>query len=138
MRCFGPLAAGLIVLAVAGCGSDAPRTPAPGLGSPVSTPTVRVSGEVARSCFGPLIQGRARPCSNRAVFERNGSRLTVNGRFAISLRPGNYRVSVDTCVNQQTLRVHRAIMGLKLVPRCALPLSAAASSPPLRSGRALS
>jgi len=56
------------------------------------------------------------------VFARGQTRVPVNGTFTIQLAPGTYRVSVDTCVDQQTLTVTRPITGLQLAPRCPLPL----------------
>jgi len=56
------------------------------------------------------------------VFARGRTRVAVNGTFTIQLAPGTYRVSVDTCVDQQTLTVRRPITGLQLAPRCPLPL----------------
>jgi hypothetical protein len=97
-------------IAVGGCGSSKPST------------RVSVSGHVARSCVGPIFAGRPRRCSDRAVFARGRTRVAVNGTFTVQLAPGTYRVSVDTCVDQQTLTVTRAITGLQLAPRCPLPL----------------
>ncbi len=93
-----------------GCGSTKPST------------RVSVSGQVARSCVGPLVAGRPRRCSDRAVFAGGGTRVAVNGTFAIRLALGTYRVSVDTCIDQQTLTVTVPITGLQLAPRCPLPL----------------
>lgn len=104
-------AVGVVLLAGA-CGSSAADAGA----------AVRVSGQVARSCVGPIVVGRPRRCSNQAVFGRGGKRVTVHGTFSVELAPGTYRVSVDTCTDQQTLTVKHAITGLKLVPRCAVPL----------------
>jgi hypothetical protein len=101
-----------VILLSGGCGSSAAD---PGA-------TVRVSGQVARSCVGPIVVNRPRNCSDRAVFERGGKRVTVHGRFSVELTPGTYRVSVDTCADQQTLTVKHAITALKLMPRCAVPL----------------
>jgi len=109
------LTAGLTVLAVGGCSSSATSTPP----APARIP---VSGQVARSCVGPIIAGRPRRCSDRAVFARGATRVTVHGNFSVRLAPGTYTVTVDTCVNQQALTVTRPITGLKLAPRCPLPL----------------
>ena len=123
MRALAPIAgAVLVVLAVGGCGSTATRTTGRDGGGPATTRTVRVSGEVARSCAGPFVLGRPRRCSDRAAFERNSSRVVVHGKFSIRLRSGTYHVSVDSCINQQTLTITRAIAGLRLVPGCALPM----------------
>ncbi len=115
-----PLLAGLIVLAVGltvgGCGSSTTSS-AP---SPVAR--VAVSGEVARSCVGPIFANRPRRCSDRAVFARGRTRVVVHGNFAVRLAPGIYTVSVDTCLDQQKLTVTRPIAGLMLAPRCPLPL----------------
>jgi len=89
---------------------------------PARTKTVPVSGVVARSCPGPIIVGRLRNCSDRAVFVRGRTRRVVHGKFRIRLRPGTYRVTVDTCAEQQTLSVRHAIRGLSLFPRCPIPL----------------
>ncbi len=107
---------GLVVLA-GGCGSSGSHATGPAAAS-----TVRVSGDVARSCVGPLVVGHPRRCSDLAVLERNGHRVTVRGKFSVELSPGSYRVSVDTCMDQETLTVRHAITGLMLVPRCAVPL----------------
>jgi hypothetical protein len=101
-----------VVLLAGACGSSAADAPA----------AVRVSGQVARSCAGPIVVGRPRQCSDSAVFERGGKRVTVHGTFSVALAPGTYRVTVDTCTDEQTLTVKHAITGLKLVPRCAVPL----------------
>jgi hypothetical protein len=127
LRHCGLLVPGLVTVAfavvVGGCGADAARTGGQGGGGPpAAARTVRVTGQVPRSCSGPLLAGRPRPCSDRAVFELGGSRVVVRGRFSVRLRPGRYRVSVDTCVDQETLDVKRAIAGLQLVPRCPVPL----------------
>jgi hypothetical protein len=82
----------------------------------------RVSGKVATSCPGPILAGQPRRCLDRAVYARNGRRVTVHGNFSIELRRGTYRVSVDTCPDQQTLVVKHRVRGLKLVPRCPIPL----------------
>jgi hypothetical protein len=84
--------------------------------------TVPVSGEVARSCVGPIIAGRAPRCFDRAVFIHGRRRVVVHGRFSVRLRPGTYRVSVDTCEAQQTLTVTHAIRRLALIPHCPIPL----------------
>lgn len=108
-----PLIAGFTVLAMGlaagGCGSS-------------RVAKVPVSGQVARSCVGPIFAGRPRRCSNRAVFARGGTRVVVHSHFAVRLAPGTYTVSVDTCVDQQKLTVTRPITGLALAPRCPLPL----------------
>jgi hypothetical protein len=90
-------------------------------GSPTHT-TVRVSGTVARSCPGPIIVGQQQRCSDRAVFTRGHKHVTVHGKFVVRLTPGTYHVTVDSCTNDQTLRIKHAVSGLKLVPRCPLPL----------------
>jgi hypothetical protein len=97
-------------IAVYGCGSTKP------------IPRVAVSGQVARSCVGPIFAGRPRRCSDRAVFARGRTHVAVNGTFTVQLTPGTYRVSVDTCIDQQMLTVTRPITGLELAPRCPLPL----------------
>jgi hypothetical protein len=56
------------------------------------------------------------------VLERDGRDFTVHGRFSIELPRGVYRVSVDSCAHQQTIHIKHRISGLKLVPRCAIPL----------------
>ncbi len=124
VRDLGLVAAGLLAVAVGGCGAGAntTRTHGPGGAPPASPPTVLVTGQVTRICPGPLIAGRPRRCSERAVFERSGTRVVVTGRFSVRLRPGRYRVSVDDCANQESLDVKRAMAGLKLVPRCLQPL----------------
>jgi hypothetical protein len=132
---------GLAVLLACGCGSGASgatgssTSVTTGSGTSVTTGssttattgsgssgTVRVTGEVARSCVGPLVVGRPRQCSELAVFERGGKKVTVRGKFSVELSPGTYRVSVDTCMDQETLTIRTAITGLMLVPRCAVPL----------------
>ncbi len=89
---------------------------------PAAIRTVQVSGVVATSCVGPLILGRPPACSDLARFEGNGGAWSVRGTFSISLAPGTYRISVDTCRDQQTIIVSHAIAGLDLVPHCPLPL----------------
>jgi hypothetical protein len=91
---------------------------------PPAARTVWVSGEVAQSCVGPIVVGRPPACSAVAGFERQGRRVVVRGAFRVALAPGTYRISVDTCANQQTLTVTRAVAGLKLVPHCPLPMEA--------------
>jgi hypothetical protein len=118
----GLLAAGLIVVAIGGCGTAATRTHRQGGAPPGPPPTLPVTGEVMRSCSGPLVQGQPPRCSDRAVLQSGGHRVVVTGRFSIRLKPGRYRVSVDTCINQETLNVNRPITGLKLIPRCPVPL----------------
>jgi hypothetical protein len=132
---------GLVVLLAGGCGSGASGATGSGTSGTTgsvtsgttgtstarttgsgSSRTVRVTGEVARSCVGPLIVGRPRRCSQLAVFERGGKRVTVRGKFSAELSPGTYRVSVDTCTDQETLTIRTAVTGLMLVPRCAVPL----------------
>jgi hypothetical protein len=103
----------------AGCGSSKSRASD---GTDGSGGTVSVSGQVARSCVGPIVVGQPRRCSERAVFALAGERVTVRGKFTVKLRRGTYRVSVDTCTDQETVTVTHAISGLSLVPRCALPL----------------
>ena len=110
------LIVGLTVLALGGCGSSTTSS------TPSPVAPVTVSGEVARSCVGPIFAGRPRRCSDRAVFARGGTRVVVHGNFAVRLAPGTYAVSVDTCVDQQKLTVTRPITGLMLAPRCPLPL----------------
>ncbi len=91
-------------------------------GSDARARTVPVSGEVARSCVGPIIAGRAPRCFDRAVFIHGRRRVVVHGKFRVRLRPGTYSVSVDTCGAQQTLTVRHAIHELRLFPRCPIPL----------------
>ena len=91
-------------------------------GSAARDRTVPVSGEVARSCIGPIIAGRPPRCFDRAVFVHGRRRVVVHGKFRVRLRPGAYRVSVDTCAAQQTLTVRHAIHRLRLFPRCPIPL----------------
>lgn len=117
VRAQGFAVVGAIVLALGGCGHSGPA----GTDQTASRP-VPVSGVVTRSCVGPLIRGQPRRCQARAVFEGRGRRTTVRGRFSIRLLPGTYRISVDTCADQQTLRLSRPIAGLRLVPRCAVPM----------------
>jgi hypothetical protein len=106
------------------CGSAARDTRTSGSiasGSPTRT-TVRVSGAVARSCPGTIIVGQPPRCSDRAVFTRGHKHVTVRGKFVVRLTPGTYHVTVDSCAHDQTLRIKRAVSGLKLVPHCPLPL----------------
>jgi hypothetical protein len=93
-------------------------------GSPARARTVPVSGQVTRSCVGPIIAGRPPRCFDRAVFIDGRRRVVVHGKFRVRLRRGTYRVTVDTCERQQTLRVRHAISGLSLVPHCPIPLAA--------------
>lgn len=109
-------------LTVAGCGSAQAHGGALARVADAKPRTVRVSGHVARSCVGPLVYGRPPRCLDIAVFQRNGRRTSVHGAFRIRLRPGTYRVSVDSCMDQQKLRVTNSLTGLKLAPRCALPM----------------
>jgi hypothetical protein len=112
-----------VAVGLGGCGADAAQTRGPGGGAGATPRTVRVTGQVTRSCVGPLVFGRPRRCFDRAVFARNGKRVSVRGRFSVRLRPGRYRVSVDTCIDQETVYVKKkAIVGLKLIPRCPVPL----------------
>jgi hypothetical protein len=95
-----------------------------GAASAATGRTVPVSGDVARSCVGPIIAGRPPRCFDRAVFTHGRRRFVVHGRFRVRLRPGTYRVTVDTCVAQETLTVRHAIHGLRLFPHCPIPLLA--------------
>ncbi len=107
MTAVALLAASLIAV---GAGSAARHRPVP------------VSGDISGSCVGPIIAGRPPRCFDRAVFIHGRRRVVVHGRFRVRLRPGTYRITVDTCVAQQTLTVRHAIHGLRLFPRCPIPL----------------
>lgn len=110
--CVALAAACLSVLLPIGCGRG---------GGPDRS-SFQVSGIVARSCVGPLIEGRGARCSDRALFEGAGIRRTVHGAFRITLPEGVYTLSVDSCRRQQTVHVNGPISSLRLVPRCVLPL----------------
>ena len=98
-------------------------------GSAAGDRTLPVSGEVARSCVGPIIAGRSPRCFDRAVFVHGRRRVVVHGKFRVRLRAGAYIVSVDTCAAQQTLTVRHAMHGLRLFPHCPIPLLATRARP---------
>ena len=82
---------------------------------------VRVSGTVQRVCPGPATVGPPH-CLQSAVLTSPGHRITVRGRFSVTLPPGRYGLTVDGC-RQTPLTIEHAVSGLRLAPRgCAFPL----------------
>jgi hypothetical protein len=82
---------------------------------------VRVSGTVARVCPGPARVGPPH-CLQSAVLSAPGHRVTVHGRFTVTLPPGRYHVTVDRCAQRAPLTVEHAISRLRLAPLgCAFP-----------------
>lgn len=82
---------------------------------------VRVSGTVERICPGPATDGPPH-CLQSAVLSDPGHRVTVRGRFSVSLPPGRYHVTVDGCAQRAPLTIRHAVAGLRLAPLgCAFP-----------------
>lgn len=83
---------------------------------------VKVSGTVARVCPGPPVAGRPPTCLQTAVLSAPGRRVTVRGRFTVTLPPGRYLVTVDGCQQRTPLVIKHAVSGLRLAPAgCAYP-----------------
>ena len=82
---------------------------------------VKVSGTVERVCPGPARVGPPH-CLQTAVLSGPGRRVTVRGRFTVSLPPGRYHVTVDGCRLRTPLDIKHAVSGLRLAPLgCAYP-----------------
>lgn len=76
---------------------------------------VRVSGTVARVCPGPARVGPPH-CLQSAVLSAPAHRVTVRGRFTVTLPPGRYQVTVDGCRQRMPLNIRHAVSGLRLAP----------------------
>jgi hypothetical protein len=119
MRPLGAVAAlAVTAVAIGACGTSGAATEA----RATAKKTFAVSGTVARVCPGPIVAGRAPRCSDGAVFARTGKHWTVHGRFTVRLPRGTYEVTIDNCAVKRRVTVTHRISGLKLAPRCAIPL----------------